>query len=113
MFTEAADHHKKSAYHHELAAYHHKQAAKYHQAGQHEKALYHARLAQEHHIHATHHATEGGPCGSSTPLAENAMDNGRGFARCSSCEKKFYKLDLTSRGQCQLCAKASALHKFG
>ncbi|MDI3463165.1 MAG: hypothetical protein OJF50_001986 [Nitrospira sp.] len=34
------------------------------------------------------------------------MQNDRGTAQCSSCDKVFRKLDLTNRDLCQGCAKA-------
>jgi hypothetical protein len=33
------------------------------------------------------------------------MQNDRGTAKCSGCEKTFRKLDLTNRGLCPACAK--------
>ena len=34
------------------------------------------------------------------------MQNDRGTAKCSGCDKIFRKLDLTNRGLCPACAKA-------
>ncbi len=113
MFNEAAEHHKKAAEHHEFAAHHHKEAAKYHQAGLHEKAAYHARLAHEHHVHATYYASAGVSYGGGAPMEVNAMKNGRGLARCSSCDKSFLKTLLTNRGQCQSCAEANTPRRLG
>lgn len=44
-----------------------------------------------------------------TYAMKNAND--RGAAKCSSCGKVFFKLELTTRGQCPACAKANRLFK--
>lgn len=111
MLNETAEHHKKAAEHLERAAHHHKEAATHHEAGFHEKAAYHARLAHGHQVHAMSHAAESASYKSGAIVDMNARENRRGSAKCSSCDRSFFKINLTSRGQCQSCAQAKAPRK--
>jgi hypothetical protein len=87
MSNGAADYYKEATEHHESAAHH-------------------APLAHGHDIHATHHVSQSAPSSEAASVEVRAMNIDRGAVNCVRCKRRFIKTQVTSRGQCLLCARA-------